>query len=84
MDTEPAIARSESINAREALAIIDLRAARAQKAGDYGLHADLTALAELIERLDAQNDELLGLSRSLSKLSQTLAAGVESLSRVPA
>ena len=55
VDTTPFVARSESINAREAVAILDLQGVRAVARGDYGLYADLMAVAELILELnDAQ------------------------------
>lgn len=35
----------------EAIAALDLHAARAAKNGNYGLHADLTAVRELLDKL---------------------------------
>jgi hypothetical protein len=70
--------------ADELAAALHVYSARlAREKGWYDIANDIRLAAECIRDLDDKNQELLGLSRSLSKLSQTLAAGVESLSKVP-
>lgn len=47
-----AIPRSDGpLTIEEAIAALDLHAARAAKNGDYGCHADLTAARELLDKL---------------------------------
>lgn len=70
--------------ADELAAALDVYAARlAKEKGWYEISQDIGHAAACIRDLDEQKGELLGLSRSLSKLSQTLAGGIESLSKVP-
>lgn len=48
------VANIEPLSASEAIAIVNLEAARAAKAGNYALHTDLTMVAECIDRLADQ------------------------------
>ena len=71
-------------SAEELASALDVYAAKlAREKGWYEISNDIRHAADCIRDLEAQKDELLGLSRSLSKLSQTLAGGIESLSKVP-
>jgi len=75
---------NDIFTAEELAAALDVYAARlAKEKGWYEISQDISHAAACIRDLDDRNQELLGLSRSLSKLSQTLAGGIESLSRVP-
>lgn len=70
--------------AEELAAALDVYSAKlAREKGWYEIAGDIRHAAECIRDLDSKNGELLGLSRSLSKISQTLAGGIESLSKVP-
>ena len=88
MSTEPDIARDAGpFNVNEALKALDLHKARAAKAGNYGLHADLVKIAELIEDL-ADKVELAArkaenLYAGVLETERVAKAAIESLSRLP-
>lgn len=63
--SEPDVARSETFNGNESLAALDFHAAQAWKRGDYGCHADLMAVIELIDTMAERRDELEAKVREL-------------------
>ena len=69
MSTEPDIARSESLNVREALVALDYQFARAQHRGDYGTCADLAAIRDVIEDMA---ERLAMVEQSAMSLAETV------------
>ena len=80
IDTEPEVARGESMNVREALAALDYHAAKAEKRGDYGCHCDLLEIRAVIE---AQQKAITELRSAGGELIRKLRAGVQSLTSKP-
>jgi len=75
---------NDVFTAEELAAALDVYSAKlAMEKGWYEISQDISHAAACIRDLDGRNAELLGLSRSLSKLSQTLAGGIECLSKTP-
>ena len=79
--SEPDIARDGGpFSVNEALAALDYQAARASQRGDYGCHADLEKVSELIETLQECIDELRSAGGEVMRRAM---AAKESLTKLP-
>jgi hypothetical protein len=81
VNTESEVARDAGpLNVREAKVALDYHAARAAKRGDYGCHAELKAVSDVIDQLVEQIEELRTTGGDVIR---KLLASRESLSRPP-